>query len=387
MLHASTQQLIRKLCELTDAGAINWKEGKGQISVLETEGYVVEIQPEPPSVRLLRGDGQELESADASDLATPWGDNEGTYGDHVADMARRANRFARGAETAIAKILSSLSAPPKKQAEPEPEPAALAFATAEKTQHSVQASESAAAIAAVNADLESQRRKVTEEPPASHSVAEAPTPLISPETETAIDRVLAVQPPVIVEAPKEAPKPVAVAPPPEPVPTPPPIVAIPRPAPVLPMLAQAASAPTPAPTPVQAAPSPPPNFPQRAPAAAPAPEPAPAAPVAKAGFGAIDGFARSQPAAPTPQPAPPPIPKPQPAPAATSGLLMRGFSVQSRQTVEPSTAKDFYRAPPASQTQPPQAPQKPAPTPTAPKPEPKPEPVNATGKNVYKPWG
>ncbi|HOY79239.1 MAG TPA: hypothetical protein PLN33_15590 [Hyphomonadaceae bacterium] len=364
MLHASTQQLIRKLCELTDAGAIDWKEGKGQISLLETEGYVVEIQPEPPSVRLLRNDGQELESADAADLATPWGENEGTFADNVANMARRANRYARGAETAIAKILSSLSAPPKKQAAPEPEPAALTFAAVPKPALILQASESAAAIAALNADLESQRRKAAEPPPASHSVAAAATPAISPETETAIDRVLAVQPPVVIEKPKEEPKPqpepVAVALT-APAPAQPAVVA-PRPAPVLPPPVQAI---TPTPSPVQTTP------------------PAPAAPVAKAGFGAIDSFARAQPSTPTPTPpTPQPAPKPQPAVQAASGLLMRGFSVQSRQTVEPSTAKDFYRpAMGAIPAAPP--PQQAAPA----KPELKPEPVKATGKDVYKPWG
>lgn len=373
MLHASTQQLIRKLCELTEAGSINWKEGKGQTSILETEGYVVEIQPEPPSVRLLRENGQELESADASDLEAPWGNNEGTFGDHVADMARRANRYARGAETAIAKILSSLSAPPKKQVEPEPEPAALAFAATDvKPAHIVPASESAAAIAAVNADLESQRRKAKEDPPVSHSVAEAPAPQISPETETAIDRVLAVQPPVIVEAVKEdsaLPSPV-VAPPVE-APKPPPIAA-PRPAPALPEVADAAPA-QPAPEPVHAKPA------QFAPVARPAAQPAPA-PVAKAEFGAIEGFSRAQPVAAAP-PAAAAAAKPAPEAPASSGLTMRGFSVQARQTVEPSTTKDFYRTPPANAAPSAQAPEAPiAPAQSEPKPAP-------TGVNVYKPWG
>lgn len=385
MLHASTQQLIRKLCELTDAGSINWKEGKGQISVLETEGYIVEIQPEPPSVRLLRNDGQELESADASDLAAPWGNNEGTFADHVADMARRANRFARGAETAIAKILSSLSAPPKKQIEPEPEPAALAFAAAaEKPAHSVQAGESAAAIAAVNADLESQRRKAKEGPPVSHSVAEAPAPLISPETETAIDRVLAVHPPVIVEKQKEEvepPKPVATTPPIE-APKLAPVVA-PRPAPVIAEAAPAQPAPTPTPVPVPAPVQAKPAQPASVPTATAQPTPAPVATMGKAGFGAIDGFARAQPVASapqaTPQTAAPPERKQQPEAPASSSLVMRGFSAQSRQTVEPSTTKDFYRAAPASA----------APTASVPEVAPataKSEPTKPAGRDVYKPW-
>lgn len=399
MLHTSTQQLIRKLCELTNAGAINWKEGKGQISVLETEGYVVEIQPDPPSVRLLRGDGQELESADAADLATPWGENEGTFGEHVADMARRANRFARGAETAIAKILSSLSAPPKKQPEVD----------APKPVESVQASESAAAIAAVNADLESQRRKAAEDPPVSHSIADAPAPLISPETETAIDRVLAVQPPVVIEKPKEElqAEPAPVTPPvqastPAPAPVAPriapalpmPVVAEPAPAPTPPPWPKATTPPAPKPpTPVQPAPvavaqpAPPPQ------PAKPMPAPAPQAPAAKPGFGAIDGFSRAQPTAPAPQPAPESEQrKPQPTPVAASGLLMRGFSVQSRQTVEPSTSNDFYKSPmsqaaPATKPAQPVPASAPAAAPIATKLEPKPEPAKPSGKDVYKPWG
>ena len=121
MLHPSTQQLIRKLCELTDAGHIAWKEGERQCSLFETEGYVVEIEAEPAALRLLRGDGRELERADTSDLAaTAWPDGQGTYATHVATMATKAHRIARGAEAAIARILTSLSSPPKQDAPPAP---------------------------------------------------------------------------------------------------------------------------------------------------------------------------------------------------------------------------------------------------------------------------
>ncbi len=122
MLHPSTQQLIRKLCELTDAGHIAWKEGERQSSRFESEGYVVEVEAEPPTLRLLRGDGRELERANAADLvATVWPDGDGTYATHLVTMAEKAHRVARGAEAAIARILSSLSAPPKTDADPEPE--------------------------------------------------------------------------------------------------------------------------------------------------------------------------------------------------------------------------------------------------------------------------
>lgn len=399
MLHASTQQLIRKLCELTDSGAINWAEGEGQCSVFETEGYLVEIRPEPASVRLLRADGHELERADAEDLATAWSDGEGTYATHVADMARRASRIARGAETAIAKILSSLSAPPKKQPEPEPEPAALAFAAApEKPAQSVRASESAAAIAAVTADLESQRRKIAEDPPISHAMPEAPVVTVAPETETAIDRVLAVQPTAKPEPPKPEPAPIVetkAVPPAQPEPLP--VAAAPQPAPVVEAKPQPVSMVT-----TRAIDLPPPFAdstiqpqlktqtvaPVAVAPAPPRPEPVTPTPVkpasvatvapAKPGFGAIDSFTRARTdTAPAPQPKA--EPKPEAAKITSTGLLMSGISARSKQTVEPSTTRDFYRSVEAQ----PAAPATPSPPPPA---EKKREPAIATGADIYKPW-
>lgn len=419
MLHTSTQQLIRKLCELTEAGAISWKEGDGGRVTFDTEGYVVELQPDPPGIRLLRADGQELESAAAADLATPWQDGEGTYATHVADMARHASRIARGAETAIAKILSSLSAPPKKQPEPEPEPAALAFAaTPAKPTPSVSAGESAAAIAAVTADLESQRRKAAEDPPVSHSTPQAPIAAAAPETETAIDRVLAVQPALAKPEPIPAPAPPPVAKA-EPPPAPKPVIHSPA-APVIspraidlpPPFADAtmqpqfkretvapiaAAAPQPKPQPVVAAPPPPkpepviavaPPAPRPEPViAAPPPQPAPIAPApivaaatpaapapaAKSGFGSIDGFSRAKPA-PQPEPAKPEPPKAEPSKITSGGLLLTGISARSRQVVESTSAQDLFRAPPPA----------PAPQP-APPVEKKLAPAT-TGPDVYKPW-
>lgn len=114
MLHTSTQQLIRKLHELTAAGALAWKEGEGETSRLETEGYIVEIKGDPATLRLLRGDGRELERADAAELASEkWPEGDGTYATRLTEMSAKARRIAGGAEQAIAKILTSLSAPPK----------------------------------------------------------------------------------------------------------------------------------------------------------------------------------------------------------------------------------------------------------------------------------
>jgi hypothetical protein len=117
MLHASTQQLIRKLYELTSAGNLAWAEGAPGSSRLETEGYVVEIAAAPPTLRLLRADGRELETATPDDLAeVAWPSGDGTYATRVTEMAGRANRIALGAEQAIATILSALSAPAMKPA-------------------------------------------------------------------------------------------------------------------------------------------------------------------------------------------------------------------------------------------------------------------------------
>lgn len=167
MLHPSTQQLIRKLCELTDAGQIPWKEGERQCSLFETEGYIVEVEAEPPTLRLLRTDGRELERATAAELgATAWPDGQGTFATHVGDLAAKAQRIARGAEQAIAKILSSLSAPPRKA----PEPPARAPG----------AVESAAALAAVNADLASQRKQAPPLPPPAPAAQAEPAPPPAP---------------------------------------------------------------------------------------------------------------------------------------------------------------------------------------------------------------
>lgn len=378
MLHPSTQQLIRKLCELTDAGAIDWKEGEGQASVFETEGYVVEIRSEPASVRLLRADGHELEKADAADLAAMWAEGEGTYATHVTDMARHASRIARGAETAIAKILSSLSAPPKKLPELEPEPAALAFVDAEPTPtHSVPANESAAAIAAVNADLESQRRQASERPPVSHGMPEAPVAFVAPETETAIDRVLAVQPVVRADPPKEPPSPAPA--PAEIEPEPEPVVeakveapALPNPIDLPPPFADSTMQPQLPPQTIAPVVVAPPQEPVEIVSPVQPVVAAPAA-VARAGFGAIDAFSR-----PKQDAASPPQPKQEPAKVASFNLLTSGISARSRQTVESSTAQDSFR-PLGGQSAPAHTPQ--------PEPEKKREPAIATGADIYKPWG
>lgn len=124
MLHPTTQQLIRKLYELTSTGGLGWQPAEDNASRLETEGYVVEIAAEPPIMRLLRNDGRELERAGAEALAAvPWPGGDGTYATRIAEMASRAQRFALGGTKPNAPALSAVSAPPKS---PEPRPAPLA---------------------------------------------------------------------------------------------------------------------------------------------------------------------------------------------------------------------------------------------------------------------
>ncbi len=175
MLHPSTQQLIRKLCELTDTGHIAWKEGERQCSLFESEGYIVEVEAEPPTLRLLRGDGRELERADPADLAaTAWPDGGGTYATHVTDLATKAHRIARGAEAAIARILSSLSAPAKPEA---------ATASAPPPPHAApppepQKAEPAAAPAAAPSPFGAVERFAKEAPVAKPAPAASPPLLI-----------------------------------------------------------------------------------------------------------------------------------------------------------------------------------------------------------------
>jgi hypothetical protein len=333
MLHVSTQKLIQKLCALTHAGDIPWQEGAGSSVVFETEGYRVEAEADPPCVRLLRDDGKELESATAADLeAARWPDEDGTYATHVTEMVRRAQRIARGAELAISRILSSLSAPPQKA----PDPSTHQFVAL----------------------------KESEPPPSPHTV---PEPAVRPpHTDTAMEAALSAQTPEVESA--AAPEAVETA----------------------------ASEPVAAPQPVaaqdeiveQRAPLPEPQF--KVPPIYVAPVPPKPAPL-RDGFGATQSFSRVQVAKPAPfapAPAPPPVQAsapepvrsdPPPSPKLTStGLFITGFSAVSRQVV---------REEPQERPAPPPAPKVQTPQPESePKPEIRREPAPASGADIYKPW-
>lgn len=379
MLHASTQKLIIKLYELTESGDIAWKDAEGR-SRFETEGYRLEIEASPPGVRLLDTDGRELEHASEAELsAAAWPEGAGTFATRVSDMARRAQRVARGTEHAISRILSSLSAPPKKL---EPSLSALQ----------------------------------TSPPPSPHTLPEpAPEPDRA-EADTAIERVLAVQPllrpidppvedpaPVIAEtqvaAPVIEPAPfVAVAEVAEPAPEEPeppaavvqtiaPPAVIEEPEPEQPETIVEMAEPQRVFAEAEAAAiAPEPELPAIEPVIEtlkedPAPEPPPAAelsPPAKSSFGATSSFDRGA-AASTPKASPPepPAPKPEPAPqpqarAYPSSLLFTGISARTHQTVRGEPAR---QPTPAPQPQPvvEKAPEKAL------------EPASS-GASVYKPW-
>jgi hypothetical protein len=351
MLHSSTQKFIHTLCDLTASGAIAWKEDERGRVVFETEGYLVEVEADPPGVRLLHADGRELEYSGEADLAaTPWPEGNGNYATHVADMARRANRIARGAEQAISKILSSLSAPPQKAVKPEPISAALEFESPQ-TRHPPE----------------------TEPPPASHSVADAPpdSTIHPPHAETAIAVVLDAEstPPLeenaseaVVESPPVEPEAEATVEaaeeelPLEEAPLPEPVAAQPQPVEIATIAAKV-------PAPERPQPIPPRSL-----------------------FGETPSFARPTIQKPARPPEPPAVTK-----VTSTGLFITGFSATTRQTIDGELPPE--RPKPAPQPVPAPVAQAPAPRlePLAPKPEPPaPKPrleiVAASGADIYKPW-
>jgi hypothetical protein len=344
MLHASTQKLIVKLCELTEAGHIAWKHGDGQVRRFETEGYVVEVEGRPAMLRLLHSDGRELERADEADLAAqPWPEGNGTFASQITLMADRADRVARGAELAISRILSSLSAPPKS--------AAFEF------------SPGAPQPAAAATDRPP--------PPAPHTMPGPPPDPVA--SDTAIDRVLAVEPraqrPIEPAAREPDPEPVimesetaavvgesetagegigeaAATAPDAPVET-----AAPEPPDVAPVIIEAETVAMVA-QPVETPPDPPASIPRP-----------------QQTFGAITSFARPRDFSATPNLARALSPKP----FSTSPLFF-GVNQMSREParpepepppVPPPTAKPIPPAPPAAER--------------------KPHPA-ITGPDIYKPW-
>lgn len=166
MLHASTQNLIRKLCDITEHGEAPWTEGQDGACWFETDGYRIEVKADPPTLRILQAGGREVESADAGSLAsTPYSDEPGiTFADRVRRMGNNARRIARGADAAISTILSALSNPPRS------EPAHFSTEGG---------AESEAAMAAAVADMAERLKQPPVEPP-------PPQALVQPAAELSL---------------------------------------------------------------------------------------------------------------------------------------------------------------------------------------------------------
>lgn len=114
MLHPSTQRLILRLSEMTEAGGIPWRhsEADGEAASFETEGYTVEISPAPLRLRILARGGREVETANAADLgATPAPDGA-SFAARVAAMAAAAGRLAGSGPRPPSARLDAVSAEP-----------------------------------------------------------------------------------------------------------------------------------------------------------------------------------------------------------------------------------------------------------------------------------
>jgi hypothetical protein len=92
MLHPTIQTLISRLGELTERGEIPWKAYGAGAYRFETEGYLVEVSPEP-RFRILDSGEREIERADVAVLKS---DREGDWAKRVSDLADGAQRAASG---------------------------------------------------------------------------------------------------------------------------------------------------------------------------------------------------------------------------------------------------------------------------------------------------
>lgn len=195
MLHASTRNLIIKLCDLTEQGDIPWREAKPGAVEFETEGYVVEVAGAPPGLRVLNTEGGVLEHASAETLAAVnWDEGDDTFADRVTAMAGQAQRIARGTEHAISRILSSLSAPPK---------AVLVEAGDDPAGLDESGVESEAAMAAAVADMALQLKRTPLDEPASDVKPEPQTEPAAAPTSTSGVRSLSAAGADRIARPKE----------------------------------------------------------------------------------------------------------------------------------------------------------------------------------------
>ena len=92
MLHPTIQTLISRLGELTERGEIPWRPHGANAFRYETEGYLVEVSPEP-RFRILDTIEREIDRVDAGLLAAH---QDGLWAKRVVDLAGAAQRAATG---------------------------------------------------------------------------------------------------------------------------------------------------------------------------------------------------------------------------------------------------------------------------------------------------
>ncbi len=120
MLHAATQLLIEKVCDLTENGQAPWRFGPDEGFVtFVTEGYRIEAADRPARFSVATVAGRELENADERVLAairlpSGWP----TLADRVADMVARARLVAGKPKPPVEEVPSSVAAPPLPRAKP-----------------------------------------------------------------------------------------------------------------------------------------------------------------------------------------------------------------------------------------------------------------------------
>lgn len=121
MLHPSTKRLIDTLGERTRQKKVEWAESDSGSITHDTEGYRVEITPEPHTIFLLDALGKELDKVEPHEYDDATDDNDRPYSQFVSELFREAHRHARGTERAIELLLAGLADVDESAAEGVPE--------------------------------------------------------------------------------------------------------------------------------------------------------------------------------------------------------------------------------------------------------------------------
>lgn len=109
MLHPSTKRLIDTLGERTRQKKVEWAESDSGSITHDTEGYRVEITPEPHTIFLLDALGKELDKVEPHEYNDATDDDDRPYSQFISELFREAHRHARGTERAIELLLAGLA--------------------------------------------------------------------------------------------------------------------------------------------------------------------------------------------------------------------------------------------------------------------------------------